>query len=194
MIDPSQFDHLKSVDNDEKGLRQRLEELRLAEVDVPAEYRKHATPAVPYPGQAFEKSYEYALTTYTDLRGGDVSAHMHEGFYLVHGYYFGKLDNAWVELPGELVFDATRQRFYRRDTYYQITVASPMYKYDPWGATCILRHINKDRSEGEDWIYGGWDRILTLPKTDPKNPTIITMEDALRILEEHGYIQPTPEE
>ena len=46
-----------------------------------------------------------------------------DGLLLVHGVvshapYFLPFDHAWVELPGDVVFDGVVQRFFTRGSYY----------------------------------------------------------------------------
>jgi hypothetical protein len=43
--------------------------------------------------------------------------------WLVHGEYGLGQRHAWVELPGDVVFDGVLQRFYKKLAYYDIELA-----------------------------------------------------------------------
>lgn len=64
------------------------------------------------PKNCYQKAFEY------------VSSKSHiKGIKLVHGLYKPSFiknhsGHAWVELPGEIVFDGVLQRFYSKDGYY----------------------------------------------------------------------------
>ncbi len=57
-----------------------------------------------------------------------------EGARLVHGMiahapYFVPMAHAWVELPGEIVFDGVVQAFFTRASYYAVMSARPRNRY-----------------------------------------------------------------
>jgi hypothetical protein len=58
-------------------------------------------------GQCYERAFKYLLD------------HDIEGMMLVHGTRYG-IPHAWVELPGDVVFDGTVSRFFDRESYYQV--------------------------------------------------------------------------
>src|SRR5690349_15123598 len=54
-----------------------------------------------------------------------------KGMRLIHGVVshpplFVPLDHAWVELPGDIVFDGVLQTFFTRASYYDIMAAMPV--------------------------------------------------------------------
>ena len=55
-------------------------------------------------------------------------------YSLVHGVvshppHFVPLDHAWVELPGNVVFDGVVQAFFVRESYYAVMAAVPLDRY-----------------------------------------------------------------
>jgi hypothetical protein len=57
-----------------------------------------------------------------------------EGARLVHGMiahapHFVPMAHAWVELPGNVVFDGVVQAFFTRDSYYAVMGAQPVRMY-----------------------------------------------------------------
>ena len=57
--------------------------------------------------------------------------------------------HAWVELPGGLVFDGVRQRFYDRAGYYRVLRRTAEAIYRPAEAAARLRATQR---------YGPWHR------------------------------------
>ncbi len=76
-----------------------------------------------YPQQCYPKTTKYVLD------------HPHiNGMRLVHGVishapHFVPLDHAWVELPGNVVFDGVVQAFFARGSYYAVMAAMPLDTY-----------------------------------------------------------------
>jgi hypothetical protein len=67
-----------------------------------------------YPQQCYSKTVKYVLD-HPEIKGmrlvhGVVS----------HGPRFVPLDHAWVELPGDIVFDGVVQTFFTRSSYYSV--------------------------------------------------------------------------
>ena len=57
-----------------------------------------------------------------------------KGMRLIHGVVshpplFVPIDHAWVELPGDIVFDGVLQTFFTRASYYAIMAAMPVDGY-----------------------------------------------------------------
>jgi hypothetical protein len=100
---------------------QLLESAVRADVDVG--WTGHTWPRRHYPQQCYPRTVKYVFDhpEIDDLR-------------LVHGVvshapHFVPLDHAWVELPGEVVFDGVVQVFFTRDSYYAVMAAVPMDVY-----------------------------------------------------------------
>jgi hypothetical protein len=60
------------------------------------------------------------------------------GARLIHGTVVSPeqprpMGHAWVELPGDVVFDGVTQGFYTRDSYYRLTAAQPLVRFS-WTA------------------------------------------------------------
>src|SRR3989442_4452514 len=76
-----------------------------------------------YPQQCYAKTAKYVLD-HPDING----------MRLVHGVvshapYFVPLDHAWVELPGDIVFDGVVQTFFTRSSYYSVMTAAALDAY-----------------------------------------------------------------
>lgn len=102
------------ADRTERGKRRLIEKLAECEVNVPMAWLEKTEPSRIFVGECYRKACYF------------VSDHNIEGARLVHGRIsdFGvDCSHAWVELPGEIVFDGVTQRFYRRDRYYEVRSA-----------------------------------------------------------------------
>lgn len=99
------------------------------------------------------------------------------GHTLVHGTTSLDLGgHAWVELPGEIVFDGVFQRFYRRDAYYgDMASAIPWYMYDGAAVLFLARHFKHDP--------GSWSTMLDLPTIADRPPINISLEYAKELLD-----------
>ena len=76
-----------------------------------------------YPQQCYAKTVKYILD-HSEIRG----------MRLVHGVvshapHFVPLDHAWVELPGDIVFDGVVQTFFTRSSYYSVMAAVALDAY-----------------------------------------------------------------
>ena len=75
-----------------------------------------------YPQQCYPKTAKYVLD-HPQING----------MQLVHGVvshpHFVPLDHAWVELPGNVVFDGVVQAFFVRESYYAVMAAVPLDTY-----------------------------------------------------------------
>lgn len=77
---------------------------------IPSEEFKTGKPRRLSSKNCFEKAFKYV-----------VSKDNIEGIKLVHGFYSIKEYtgfHAWVELPGNIIFDGVLQRFYEKEGYY----------------------------------------------------------------------------
>lgn len=106
------------------------------EVDPPDKY-KTGKERCYYEKMCYRKAYEY----FVDVKP--------EGGVLVHGVYTDiKFGHAWVELPGDIVFDGAYQRFYKKDDYYREQQAEKRVEF----STQYL--VAKELLERES--YGPW--------------------------------------
>jgi hypothetical protein len=76
-----------------------------------------------YPQQCYAKTARYVLD-HAEIKG----------MRLIHGVVshpplFVPLDHAWVDLPGDIVFDGVLQTFFTRASYYAIMAAMPVDAY-----------------------------------------------------------------
>jgi hypothetical protein len=93
------------------------------QVDVDVSWAAHTWPRRRYPQQCYPRTFKYVVD-HPDI----------DCLLLVHGVvshapHFVPLDHAWVELPGEVVFDGVVQAFFSRDSYYAVMAALPMDTY-----------------------------------------------------------------
>ena len=164
----------------------QLDALRQYEVPAPPAWAGRATPDAIYPGQCFDRSFRFAIAVPPARRAPDPDA---GDPWLVHGEYCGFHRHAWVELPGDIVFDGVNQRFYDRRGYYKAVYASPWYLYSPAAAVVISIHMTP--SPNGMIRLGDWHIPLGLPWADPENPTRIGYKEAAALLEERG-LRPQP--
>src|SRR4051812_33245084 len=123
------------------------ERLRPAEADVPDEWRRYATPETPYPAECFYRSYRYTIDLYLGLPEEDELGKDGAGIWLVHGQYLLSFRHAWVELPGDIVFDGVHQRFYSGGAYRTLQSARAWYKYMSMAAGLLACNVNRDAGE-----------------------------------------------
>jgi hypothetical protein len=96
---------------------------RAERVEVHPDWARRTWPRRRYPQQCYPKTVKYMLdhAAIADLR-------------LVHGVVshapqFVPFDHAWVELPGDIVFDGVVQTFFTRDSYYSVMSAVALDVY-----------------------------------------------------------------
>jgi hypothetical protein len=92
-----------------------------------------------YPQQCYSRTMKYILD-HTDI----------PGMRLIHGVvshapHFAPLDHAWVELPGEIVFDGVVQTFFTRSSYYDVMAAVAL---DAYSAAATRRLVATQGSPG----------------------------------------------
>jgi hypothetical protein len=140
---------------------------------VPTMWRKGTTPDTIYPNECFYRSYQYISEL--SLRPEIIRL---EGVYLVHGECILALGpHAWVELPGGLLFDGVRQRFYKQKAMR----LAAWYKYTPDAANLLAANVCCI----EPAIYAFY-LPLKLPWGDPANPIVIDYNKALEYLVSSG--------
>jgi len=92
-------------------------------VQVEADWASRTWPRRPYPQQCYAKTVKYVLE-HEEI----------EGMRLVHGVvshapHFVPLDHAWVDLPGDIVFDGVVQAFLTRASYCEAMAAVELDAY-----------------------------------------------------------------
>jgi hypothetical protein len=92
-------------------------------VSVEPGWARGTWPRRRYPQQCYAKTVKYVLN-HREITG----------IRLVHGVvshapHFAPLDHAWVELPGDIVFDGVVQTFFTRASYYAVMAAVALDAY-----------------------------------------------------------------
>jgi hypothetical protein len=93
------------------------------QVEVEPRWAARTWPRRRYPQQCYPKTTRYVLE-HPQI----------DGLHLVHGVvshapHFLPLDHAWVELPGDIVFDGVVQRFFTHVSYYAVMAAVVLDAY-----------------------------------------------------------------
>jgi hypothetical protein len=111
-------------------MRESFSDIEIPENLIPEVYRRNK-PQRLYPQRCFEKAWKYIVLE------------DHGEAVLVHGLYQGGFDHAWVEIPGDIVFDPNFSRFYPKMEYLHRYKASAVKTYDKKeAATKALEHEN----------------------------------------------------
>ena len=139
----------KFSDTDKQEKKVLFELLSEFEVDAPIHYRT-GKPKRYYPiGKCFVKSCDYVLDC-LERKVSDI--------VLCHGTYFNPCDklpeykyepenaHAWVEIPGDIVFDSNLQRFYKKVDYYKIFRITKLYQFT---AIEVCEKMAETKSYGE---------------------------------------------
>ena len=153
-------------------VKKQLERLLSTEVDVPDAWRTGTNPDVHYPGDCYCRACRYVIDLAKRLPK--------EQIWLVHGEYGFSIGHAWVELPGDVVFDAVLQRFYGKQGYYEIQSANPLYMYSSGAAMRLAANIPGETPGTTR--FGEWHLVLKLPPADPQAPTVIDFDHARELL------------
>jgi hypothetical protein len=93
------------------------------QVQVESDWAARTWPRRRYPQQCYPRTTKYVLE-HPEI----------DGLQLVHGVvshapHFLPFDHAWVELPGDVVFDGVVQRFFTRVSYYAAMAAVALDAY-----------------------------------------------------------------
>ena len=134
--------------------------LRPAEIIVSRRYQ-FAPLGNLFPGQCFKKAADYVLLAITLGVAKDMLLVHGESVNGVHG------PHAWVELPGDILFDGVLQRFYDLSQYYALDGTRAWYKYTADATNYLDENIRKHSRNLQ------WHSTLGLPWADYENPTII---------------------
>ena len=99
------------------AIEEKIARLKPYEIEPPEGCRTGKNKRV-YERLCYQKAFEYIVHVNPD------------NARLVHGIYTPlKLGHAWIELPGEIVFDGVMQRFYSKDGYYRELEAEKIMEY-----------------------------------------------------------------
>ena len=109
------------------------------QVSVESAWARGTWPRRRYPQQCYAKTVKYVFD-HPEIKGTR----------LVHGVvshapHFVPLDHAWVELPGDIVFDGVVQTFFTRSSYYSVMAAVAL---DAYSAAATRRLVDTHRRPG----------------------------------------------
>lgn len=115
-------------------------------VEVDPSWARRTWPRRRYPQQCYRRTVKYLAD----------HPHIPEAG-LVHGvasHAPGRLpfDHAWVELPGNVVFDGVVQAFFTRDSYYAVMAAMPLDAYPRARADQLLRQHGHPGPWNVKWV------------------------------------------
>jgi hypothetical protein len=114
-------------------------------VTVEPGWARRTWPRRRYPQQCYSKTVKYVLD-HPQIRG----------MRLIHGVvshapHYLPFDHAWVELPGDIVFDGVVQLFFTRSSYYAVMAAVGL---DAYSAAATRRRVATHGRPGP-W-YATW--------------------------------------
>lgn len=147
--------HSKEARENERNHGKRiLKYMEPYEVDPP-EYFKIGNRRVVVLKECYSRSCNYVISIGISE---NCPKEVEEKIKLVHGTYAGygchfeksQVGHAWVELPGEIVFDGVLQRFYNKEGYYKALNCIMEKEYSTMEAA-----INSSREHGH---YGPWHK------------------------------------
>ena len=93
------------------------------QVEVDAGWKRRTWPRRRYPQQCYARTTKYMLQ-HLEIAGAQLVHGM-----IAHAPHFVPMAHAWVELPGNVVFDGVVQAFFTRDSYYAVMSAQPLDVY-----------------------------------------------------------------
>jgi hypothetical protein len=93
------------------------------QVDVEPGWKRRTWPRRRYPQQCYAQTTKYMLQ-HLEIEGARLVHGM-----IAHAPYFVPMPHAWVELPGDVVFDGVVQAFFTRTSYYAVMGAQPSETY-----------------------------------------------------------------
>jgi hypothetical protein len=152
---------------------------RSYDVKVPEEWRRHTTPGKFYPGECFERAYEFLNKIVRDKETGDLEKEV----LFVYGTSIVSPDHCWVELPGRIVFDGVLQRFMRFPARQRNRTYEAWYKFT-CGAIWLIR-CRLPSSPGT--LREGFLEPLGL-QSAPKASAIIDHNEARDLLQARGLV------
>ena len=109
------------------------------QVSVEPGWARGTRPHRRYPQQCYAKTVKYVLDH------PEISAAQLVHGVVSHAPHFVPLDHAWVELPGDIVFDGVVQSFFSRSSYYAVMAAVAL---DAYSAAATRKRIVADGHPG----------------------------------------------
>ena len=123
------------------------------QVSVPPAWSRDTYPRYVYPGECYERAFAHVLD------------HDIEDMLLVHGVATHRHEkHAWVELPGNVMFDGVAQRFFAKYAYAIVMQVRPVTVYPPDAAVDLLLRTQR---------YGLWRAALRDNAERPLRPAVL---------------------
>jgi hypothetical protein len=124
------------------------------QVDVDAAWKRGTWPRRRYPQQCYARTAKYMLQ-HLEIEGAQLVHGM-----IAHAPHFAPLAHAWVELPGEVVFDGVVQAFFERASYYKVMGAQPVDTYSGRETARLAASYSPSgaRARGSPWVKVGRKR------------------------------------
>jgi hypothetical protein len=119
---------------------------RAERVTVEPDWARRTWPHRHYPQQCYAKAVKYVLD-HPEI----------EGLRLIHGVvshapHFLPLEHAWVELPGEIVFDGVVQTFFERASYYAVMAAVAVDAYSAGATRGLVAAYRRPGPWNAKWV------------------------------------------
>ena len=141
-LDPSRREALRD------GFRRVGRELLSSaeHVSVEAAWARRTWPRRRYPQQCYAKTVKYVVDH------PEIS-----GMRLIHGVvshapHLIPFDHAWVELPGDIVFDGVVQTFFTHVSYYSVMAAVALDAYSGRETTCLVAERGHPGPWNAKWV------------------------------------------
>ena len=127
-LDPSRREALRG------GFRRVGRELLSSaeQVSVEAAWARRTWPRRRYPQQCYAKTVKYVID-HPEIIGMRVIHGV-----VSHAPHLIPFDHAWVELPGDIVFDGVVQTFFTRVSYYRVMAAVALDAYSALETTRLI--------------------------------------------------------
>jgi len=116
------------------------------QVSVTAGWARRTWPRRRYPQQCYAKTVKYVVDHPEII-----------GMRLIHGVvshapHLLPFDHAWVELPGDVVFDGVVQTFFTHGTYYRAMAAVTLDAYSTSEATGLMARHGHPGPWNAKWV------------------------------------------
>jgi hypothetical protein len=116
------------------------------QVRVEAAWARRTWPRRRYPQQCYAKTVKYTVEHPEII-----------GMRLIHGVvshapHLVPFDHAWVELPGDIVFDGVVQTFFTRVSYYSVMAAVALDAYSGRETACLVAEHGHPGPWNAKWV------------------------------------------
>jgi hypothetical protein len=116
------------------------------QVNVEAGWARRTWPRRRYPQQCYVKTVKYVFDHPEII-----------GMRLIHGVvshapHLVPFDHAWVELPGDIVFDGVVQTFFTHLSYYGVMAAVALDRYSGHETTCLVAEHGHPGPWNAKWV------------------------------------------